>query len=63
MRTIANYFEINADLDLAINIISEKIPCFITTLPVEEDESFLYIEIKCRAEDVCFVEEMLAPFV
>lgn len=63
MRTIANYFEINADLDLAINIISEKIPCFITTLPVEEDESFLYIEIKCCAEDTCFVEEMLAPFV
>lgn len=63
MRTIANYFEINADLDLAVNVISERIPCFVSAMPAEEDESFLYIEIKCRAEDARFVEEMLAPFV
>ena len=63
MRTIANYFEINADLDLAVNIIRERIPCFVSTMPAEEDDGFLYVEIKCRAEDARFVEETLAPFV
>lgn len=62
MRTIINYFEINADLDIAVNVIRERIPCFVSIMPAEEDEGFLYVEIKCRVEDVRFVEEMLAPF-
>lgn len=63
MRTIACYLEPCAELSLALNIIVEGVPCFISSVPAEEDEDFLYIEIKCRAEDTRFVEEMLAPFV
>ena len=63
MRTVAYYLEPNADLSLALNIIVEAIPCFLRPAPAEEDESFFYLEIECRAEDVRFVEEMLAPFI
>lgn len=63
MKTVAYYLEPNADLSLALNILVEKIPCFLLPSPVEEDENFFYLEIKCRAEDVRLVEEMLAPFV
>ena len=37
------------------------IPCFINTRAITEDMFELYIS--CRAEDICFVERVLAPFV
>ena len=54
--------ETSAELDLAVNIIKERIPCFIEWNFSEDDET-AELTIKCRAEDVAFTQKMLACFV
>ena len=63
MRTLSYYIEAVAELNLALNILIERIPCFAEWYPLEEDESYLVVKIDCREEDAAFAEYMLAPFV
>lgn len=61
--TIKTYIvETSAELDLALNIIKERIPCFIEWKFSEDDEA-AELTIKCRDEDVVFTQKMLACFV
>lgn len=50
-----------AEVELAINEIHRRIPCFSHISELAEDY-FVY-EIQCRDADLPFVEKMLAPFV
>ena len=59
MTTKTYIVETSADLDLALNIIKEKIPCFIEWKFSEDDEA-AELTIKCRDEDVAFTQKMLA---
>lgn len=54
--------ETSAELELALNIIRDKIPCFIDWKFSEDDET-AELTIKCREEDVAFTQKMLACFV
>lgn len=49
-----------AELDLAINEIERRIPCFDGW---ELNEDYAIYWIHCRIPDLPFVEKMLAPFV
>ena len=62
MKTLSYFLEIAAELDLALNIIIERIPCLADWYSFE-DEPYLVVTITCREEDAAFVEKMLAPFV
>ena len=59
MRTLSYFLEPMAELDLALNIITERIPCFANWYT---EESYIVVTITCRQEDAAFVEYMLAPF-
>ena len=60
MRTLSYFLEPVAKLDLALNIIAERIPCFADW---HVEEPYIVATITCREEDAAFVEHMLAPFV
>lgn len=60
MRTLSYFLEPMAELDLALNVIMERIPCFADW---HAEEPYIVVTITCRQEDVAFVEYMLAPFV
>ena len=60
MRTLSYFLEPVAELDLALNIIMERIPCFADWYV---EEPYIVPTITCREEDAAFVEHMLAPFV
>ena len=61
--TIKTYIvETSAELDLAVNIIKETIPCFIGWKFSEDDET-AELTVQCRDEDVVFTQKMLACFV
>ena len=62
MKTLSYFLEIAAELDLALNVIVECIPCLADWYPFE-DEPYIVATITCREEDAAFVERMLAPFV
>lgn len=58
-----NYFiAIDADAELALNLILEKIPCFITWHADEDGENW-EVDIRCREKDAAYIESMLAAFV
>ena len=63
MRTLSYYLEPSAELELALNVLVERIPCFADWRPLEENESYLMVMIECREDDAAFVEYMLAQFV
>ena len=60
MRTLSYFLDPVAELDLALNIIRERIPCFADWYA---EEPYIVATITCREEDAAFVEYMLAPFV
>ena len=60
MRTLSYFLEAVAELDLALNIITERIPCLADWYA---EESYIVVTITCRQEDTAFVEYMLAPFI
>ena len=60
MRTLSYSLEAVAGLDLALNIITERIPCLADWYA---EEPYIVVTITCRQEDTAFVEYMLAPFV
>ena len=60
MRTLSYFLEPMAELDLALNIITERIPCFADW---HVEEPYIVVTITCQEEDCAFVEYMLAPFV
>ena len=60
MRTLSYFLDAVAELDLALNIIAERIPCLADWYA---EEPYIVVTITCRQEDVAFVEYMLAPFV
>ena len=60
MRTLSYFLEPVAELDLALNIIVERIPCLADWYV---EEPYIVATITCREEDVAFVERMLASFV
>jgi hypothetical protein len=62
MTTKTYIVETSAELDLAVNLIKEKIPCFIDWKFSEDDET-AELTIKCRDEDVAYTQKMLACFV
>lgn len=55
----------NADLDLAIAEIEDRIPCFteVNFWDTPDGEVMVTLVIRCREQDAAFVEKMLAPFV
>ena len=60
MRTLSYFLEPMAELNLALNIIKERIPCFADWYV---EEPYIVATITCREEDAAFVERILAPFV
>ena len=60
MRTLSYFLDAVAELDFALNIITERIPCLANWYA---EEPYIVVTITCRQEDVAFVEYMLAPFV
>lgn len=60
MKTLSYCLEAVAELDLALNIIMERIPCFADWYA---EEPYVVATITCREEDAAFVEYMLAQFV
>ena len=63
MKTLSYFIEAAAELDLALNLIVERIPCLADWYPMDEDEPDLVVTVTCRVEDAAYVERMLAPFV
>lgn len=63
MKTLSYFIEAAAELDLALNLIVERIPCLADWYPMDEDEPYLVVIVTCRVEDAAYVERMLAPFV
>ena len=68
MRTIVYLIDMNdnngSDLELAVNEIIERIPCFVDEKGIFYNEvDCLELTITCRENDIAFVEMMLAPFV
>ena len=59
------FYSPNADLELAIAEIEERIPCFteVNFWDIPDDEVMVTLVIHCREQDAAFVERMLAPFV
>ena len=59
------FYSLNADLELAIAEIEERIPCFteVNFWVTPDDEVMVTLVIRCREQDAAFVERMLAPFV
>ena len=59
------FYNLNADLELAIAEIEERIPCFteVNFWYTPDDEVMVTLVIRCREQDAAFVERMLAPFV
>ena len=59
------FYSLNADLELAIAEIEERIPCFteVNFWYTTDDEVMITLVIRCREQDAAFVERMLAPFV
>lgn len=62
MTTKTYIVKTSAELDLALNIIKETIPCFIDWKFSEDDET-AELTIRCRDEDVAYTQKMLACFV
>ena len=60
MRTLSYFLEPVAELDLALNVITERIPCFVDW---HVEEPYIVATNTCREEDAAFVEHMLTPFV
>ena len=63
MKTLSYFIEAVAELDLALNLIVEKIPCLADWYPMEDDGEHLVVTVTCHQEDAAFVERLLAPFV
>lgn len=63
MKTLSYFIEAAAELDLALNVIVERIPCLADWYMLDEDDPHIVVTITCRQEDAAFVERMLAPFV
>ena len=61
MKTVNYIIAITAEADEAIRKLSYAIPCWVNIFPIDEDSA--EVEIRCRAEDVAFVEKTLAEFV
>lgn len=60
MTNLCYYIEPCADFDLALNIVVDRIPCFVSQKAADD---YIEVTISCRVEDAKFVETMLAPFV
>jgi hypothetical protein len=63
MKTLSYFIEAAAELDLALNLIVEKIPCLADWYLLDEEDDHVVVTVTCRQEDAAFVERMLAPFV
>jgi hypothetical protein len=63
MKTLSYFIEAAAELDLALNLITEKIPCLADWYLLDEEDDHIVVTVTCRQEDAAFVERMLAPFV
>lgn len=63
MKTLSYFIEAAAELDLALNLIVEKIPCLADWYLLDEEDDHIVVTVTCRQEDAAFVEKMLAPFV
>ena len=63
MRTLSYFLEAVAELDIALNLIIERIPCFADWYPLDEGDDRIVVTVTCRQEDAAYVERMLVPFV
>ena len=59
------FYGADADLELALAEIEDRIPCFmeVNFWDAPEGELLVTLVIRCREQDAAFVEKMLAPFV
>lgn len=62
MKHLNYYIAIDADAELALNLILEKIPCSLTWNADEDGENW-EVDIRCREKDAAYIESMLAAFV
>ena len=65
MTTLCYTITNNLMAGLALHNIESKIPCFyhLSNVDFENVEETIDVVIQCRDADVCFVKEMLAPFI
>lgn len=61
MTTKCYYLTNSATAVLAIDYITDAIPCFIRELLI--DKETITFTIECRDADLAFVEHTLAPYV
>ena len=61
MAKLVLYIENSADLDVALELIKDRIPCFVYRIYIEMDYS--EVSVCARIEDMAFVERILAPLV
>ena len=61
MTTKTYYIENTPELDDALTIIAQSVPCFFSLEPVEMN--FYEVEIEARNEDISTIERILAPLV
>ena len=64
MKTLCYYISRDdkfEEFEEVLEIVENAIPCFIEMVDVEMN--FVEVTIKCREEDVTFVETSFAPFV
>lgn len=61
MTTKCYFLDNSAATVLAIDYITDAIPCFIRELLIDKETITLTIE--CRDYDLAFVERTLAPYV
>lgn len=48
---------------MALQLITERIPCFINPTDKIDDCGYMEVEIKCYADDIALVERFIADFV
>ena len=60
MKTISVLCRDDSDLNLALNIITENIPCWVQT---QNEGDNILVVVSCRGYDFDFVRRQLRPFI
>lgn len=61
MENKVYYFEDTEEITKVLVTIGNAIPCFMRPSIIEM--GWIEVSIQCRAEDLAYVENMLAPFI
>lgn len=61
MKRICHYIKNGIELETALSVLADKIPCFITREYIEMDYS--KVTVICREEDAKVIEHLLVALV